>query len=415
MNVFKKTGLYLKGAGSYFFNPTGLGNNEAQFQSTNVSWFGISGGYSAHSDAVLLKEGYSSNSEVFSIINAIASESVEVGYDVQRNGEDLKKGIIYELVNEDPKEHFSYKIEKSLIELLSTGDCFIRKVKGAGFSYPLRLEVLRSSSTEILVNSNNDVIKYRYTNAGKTFSYLPEEIIHIKNYNPLEDNSGNHRGFSRLQAGYKVLSASNNRETASAHIFENLGVSGIISDKNGSLQDAEESEEKQIALFDKLKGAHKAGQFVITSAELEVHQLGMSPKDLEISKTSSDHLRKLAALFHVSSRPFNDTQGTTYNNAATDDKNFFIKGVKKPLNKIINGINTGLIDLESGVLIVPNYESVEALQADQMQEIEKQNAQSDGVIKVLTDAALEDNQKNHILVNIYGLTEEEAKKLVSNG
>lgn len=410
MNIFKKTGIYLKGFTGYLSGnvPKTPGKS---YSNPRISWFG-GDSFKNYDDKTLLKYGFLGNSDVFSIISAIASESFDVGYKVKINGKEVERGITYDLIYGDEKEHFSSKMEKALINLLATGDVYIWLIQGS-FPYPTKMEVLRSSSMEIIRDMRNNIVKYEYSDSGRTLNFLPEEILHIKNYNPQEDYCGNHTGLSKLQPSYKVVQASNSREMSSAHLFDNLGVSGIISDKNSSLYDEEEEEVLQQSIIDRFKGAHKAGQFLVTSAEIEVHTMGMSPKDLELTKAAPVHLRKIAAVFGVSSRPFNDPDGSTYNNLTTDDKNFFVKGVKKPLQKIILGIQMRMSTFESGLEIQPDYSSIESLQADQMKEIEKNSKKSDGVTKLLTDATLENSQKIFILVDTWKYEEEEAKKLVN--
>ena len=415
MNIFKKSALYLKGAASYLVDPTGLTNKTTYGSGPNISWFGIGNDFGAYTDEKLLKEGFSSNASVYSIITAIASEVIDVKYPVTKNGDVLEGGFLYELIHEDPLENFSYKMEKAMINLLTTGDVFIRKVSGIGFSEPIRLEVLRSMSVDLILDSRDNVLSYQYRTGSKTITFQPEEIIHIKNYNPKEDFQGNHRGLSSLQAGYRALSASNNRNKAAAHLYENLGASAIVSDKNGSLNDDNEENQLQTSILKRLSGAHKAGQMVVTSAEIEIHQLGLSPKDLEITKSGPTYLRELASLYGVSSRVFNDPEGSTYNNSAVDDKNFFIKGVKKPLTKIIDALNIALEQSSDGEIITTDFSEVEALQIDQGLQIEKNKKVSESLIEVLTNEALEQSQKIYILVNVHGMDESEANKLVGNG
>jgi len=412
MNIFKKSGLYLKGAVSHLIDPTGLTNKTTYNGGPNISWFGIGNDFGAYTDEKLLKEGFSSNASVYSIITAIASEVIDIKYPITKKGELVTGGFLHELIHEDPLENFSYKMEKAMINLLSTGDVFIRKVSGIGFSEPIRLEVLRSMSVDLILDSRDNVLSYQYRTGSKTISYSPEEIIHIKNYNPKEDFQGNHRGLSSLQAGYNALSASNNRNKAAAHLYENLGASAIVSDKNGSLNDDEEEGRLQKSILKRLSGAHKAGQMVVTSAEIEIHQLGLSPKDLEITKSGPTYLRELAALYGVSSRVFNDPEGSTYNNSAVDNKNFFIKGVKKPITKIIDALNIALEPYSNGEIIELDLSNVEALQIDQGLQIEKNQKLSSNIIEVLTNEGLEQTQKVYILVNVHGMDEQEAKNLV---
>jgi len=378
-------------------------------------WLGLNGyGFESYNDEALIRDGYASNSDIYSIITSISKKAADLNFIVNdtKTGEPIESGISFELVNGDDEKAFSTKIEEAMINYGVTGDAFFELIPSVVFSGGFaRMDTLRSSSVNIICNVENVITSYTYSDGNTIRTIAPENIIHVKAYNPLEDDNGGHRGMSPLQAGKRVVDASNSAEVASANLFENQGVSGLISDNSDSISDGDEAQQLQNALDKKLGGADKAGKYTVTSANVKVHQLGLSSKDLELSKSGPITLRKMAALFGVSSRQYNDPQGTTYNNAETDAKNFYVNGVMPVLNKITKTISLRFNQID-GSTVVADYSSVEVLQSDKKKEIEKNKLEADAILDVIT-REIDPKQKLFILTNIHGMIEEDAKLLVN--
>lgn len=365
-------------------------------------------------DKKLLQEGYMSNSDVYSIITLIAEKASEVNFLVKdKKGELVEDGLLFYLVN-DSRGSFNNKIEEAVINYLSTGDLFWRLLESEGFSDPTGLEVLRSESVEIVCNTLNIVTGITYSDGGFLKQIPIDQVIHTRKYNPKDDDEGNHRGLSPLKPGRRVLTSSNNREIASSALLKNLGVSGLISDKSQSLLDEEERKQVKEALRKNMGGPDKSGEYTIIGADVSVHQLGMSSKDLEISKSGPDHLRKMASIFHVSSRFFNDPQGSTYNNAATDAKNFFKNGPMPVVKKICRDLNAYFASQGETTYIDPDFSNIEDLQEDQAKVVEKNKSKSEGIREILT-SQLSKDQKIFLLVDTWGMNENQASKLVGDG
>jgi len=365
-------------------------------------------------DQILIEQGYKGNADVFAILNAISNESNSVKWCLKDNqGEIIEDGEAYDLINSDENEPLNEKINKIIINYGITGDAFLYFVPSIGFNYSRRFVVLRSVDVEIKLDMYNEITGYVYNDGSRRLDIATDDILHIKDYDPSHDGAYK-RGLARFNAGYNVLKAGNNREIASANIWENNGVSGLLSDKAGTLQDEDDAKRLQKSLNSKLNGASKAGKVIVTNAELDYLQFGFTPKELSIDKTANDHLRKMASMFNVSSRQFNDPQGSTYNNLEVDSENFFIKGVQPILNKIAQALTTELVKRGYPYYLYLDTSGVQALSKKRRESAEIEIKKGESVISVLL-SGLGPKQKISILQNYHGFTEEEATEIVNNG
>lgn len=365
-------------------------------------------------DQILIEQGYKGNADVFAILNAISNESNAVKFCLKDDqGDIIESGEAYDLLNSDEKETLEEKINQIIINYGITGDAFLYFVPSIGFNYSRRFVVLRSIDVEIKLNMYNEITGYVYNDGSRRIDIETDDILHIKDYDPSSEGVYK-RGLARFNAGYNVLVAGNNRETASAAIWGNNGVSGLLSDKAGTLQDPDDAKRLQKSLNNKLKGADNAGKIVVTNAELDYLQFGFTPKELSIDKTANDHLRKMASMFNVSSRQFNDPQGSTYNNLEVDSENFYIKGVQPILNKIAQALTIELKKRGYPYYIYLDTSGVQALSKKRRESAEIEIKKGSEVINVLL-SPLSNLQKITILTNYHGFTEDEAQEIVNNG
>jgi phage portal protein BeeE len=119
-------------------------------------------------------------------------------------------------------------------------------------------------------------------------------------------------------------------------------------------------------------------------------------------------------MFNVSSRQFNDPQGSTYNNLEVDSENFYIKGVQPILNKIAQALTIELKKRGYPYYIYLDTSGVQALSKKRRESAEIEIKKGSEVINVLL-SPLSNLQKITILTNYHGFTEDEAQEIVNNG
>ena len=168
-----------------------------------------------------------------------------------------------------------------------------------------------------------EATEYKYLFGNKTYKYTPEELLHIKKFNPSLDADNPCYGLSPLSAAFRTLTASNEILLSEASVIKNRGVMGLLTSKANRPLTNDEKDMAQDALKKRIGGGAKFGQIGVTSGNMDYIQFAMSNTDLQILESGVMKLRDIAAVFGVSSRMFNDIEGTTFTNVKEDSKEYF--------------------------------------------------------------------------------------------
>lgn len=388
-------------------------------------WFGRSLGYKyggAQKDETLINEGYASNTDVYAIVRKITEAAINIPIDVYEKTNDglvlVEDSGLVDLLNEPNKYQTQSEFrESALANILLTGDMFLLGLSAIGFDNTVEeLSVLASGITEVLTDSKNNVIGYRYTANGTTIDYTLDDVYHGKYYNPTTDGLECHRGLSPLQAGYRTLIASNELITAEASVYKNKGISGILSSGGETLMTPKEAKDIQSKLNDDIGGAEKANGVKATSANVKFTQIGMSPSDMEILKSGDVKLRGLCRLYGLDSNLIGDPKGSTFNNVQSAMKQFYTNAVIPNNERYISYLQRFVVPAYSKAenreyVLKQDTSRIEALQVDKKSEAEK-NSITAGTITGVLSAPISDEAKIATLVISSGITQGEAEQLV---
>jgi HK97 family phage portal protein len=273
-------------------------------------------------------EAYGTNPIVFSIINYISGVSDGVEKQLLQGDNEVENGDVYDVL-------YQLNEEKLYQNLLATGNAFLRLVKGVGMG--AEFEVLNSKDVEILLSADNMSVKgYGYCIGGNDYVYPEEEILHIKFSNIVNTNSTNWvYGFSPLEAGMKIVTASTEIFNAEAAIFKNRGIIGMLSSGNDMPLMPEDIQPIQEAFDTRAGGSDKFNKVLVTSSNAKYVQMGMSPSDLQLIDNQINKLRFLCALYGIDSKLLGDGANSTYNNVREAQKALYINTVL-PLTKRVN-------------------------------------------------------------------------------
>lgn len=322
----------------------------------------------------ILQNGYLSNPDVYSIVKRISDVGSDIPLRVYKKNktewQEIENSDIEKLLRKPNQKQTTQEfIEECLIQLLNTGNVYIKKGTSIGFKVPTYMEVLPSGMVEIETNSDWSVKQYIF-DAAKQEKYIPEEIIHIKYIDPTSCGVETHYGLSPLQAAFLTLDGSNNSHQASAFILRNKGISGLITSGNGDVVMSEamgKALQKQIQK--QIAGTDNFGKVPVSSVPLKYVQTGMSPTDLKMLELNTQRLRTFCNVYGLDSSIMNDPENKTYSNRTEASKDFYSLGVLPPLNKILTGINKDLIK-DGDTAIKPDTSEIAALQKDKKLEAE---------------------------------------------
>ena len=305
-----------------------------------------------------LVNAYATNPIVFSIINYITGISDGLEKQLLNNDTEIESGDVYDVLK-------GLNEELLYTNLLSTGNAFLRLIKGVGMG--AEFEVLNSKDVEILLNANGTVKGYKYCIGNTDVNYLEEEILHIKFSNIVKTDEYNmHYGYSPLEAGMKIVTASSEIFNAEASIFKNRGVVGMLSNDSDMPMLPKEQEAIQEAFQEKAGGSDKFNKVLVTSANAKYVQMGMSPSDLQLIDNQLSKLRFLCSLYGIDSKLLGDGANSTYNNVKEAQKNAYINTIL-PLTKRVNNTLIKFLNKEYSTQFTyeVNLSKVEALKEQQ--------------------------------------------------
>ena len=372
-------------------------------------------------DATLTKEGYTSNSDAYSIVKRIADNLATILPIIKE-----EKGGLFE-ITEDPvlitpileplrSQSFTDWLFSAAINLLNTGDLFLFPSIPVGFSLITEYRVLESAAVTIKQNLDKQIVSFIYLEGTKQQEkFLPEEIIHVKYADPSLFGIQSKRGLSPLQAGYLTLTADGDTEAAAAVLMKNKGVAGFLTDESESMMDPEDTKKLQKDLEGKIGGAHNFNKIRITSGKYKYVQVGMSPTDLKTIENQVLSLRKMCNLFSVNSAIFNDPANKRFNNNQEANKALFQDAVLPVWNKIFAGIQKYLREQNRRVEITPDTSTIACLQADKLREAQKNERVTNSILNISKNIAenlLTLNAGRAILMNQWDMSEDEAGQVL---
>lgn len=355
-NLFSRNNSFFDG-GEKQFMYTGTGFSFSQFEIKQI-----------------LQYGYLSNPDVYSIVKRISDVGSDIPLRVYKNNKnewlEVENSEVEKILRKPNKDQTTQEfIENCLIQLLNTGNVYIKKDVAIGFKIPTSMKVLNSDMIEIETNSDWSVKQYIYNGATQE-KLIPEEVIHIKYIDPSQCGVETKYGLSPLQAAFLTLDGSNNSHQASAFLLRNKGISGILSsDKGDVVMTTEMGKALQKQIQKQIAGTDNFGKVPVSSVPLKYTQTGMSPTDLKMLELNTQRLRTFCNVYGIDSSIFNDPENKTYSNRTEASKDFYSLGVLPPLNKILSGINKDLIK-EEDTEIRPDTSEIGALQKDKKLEAE---------------------------------------------
>jgi len=374
----------------------------------------------------LISEGYAGNNHVYSIVNSIAESGADIPLlitDTKSNGdvEIIDGGDFYDFVhNPNPEENYKSFTYKSLVYQLITGNEIHYGVKGVGSNYfterwNLAPQYIIPKVTNLITGPQATSYKYNYN--SKEYNLDVEEVMHLRKFNPDPADENAVMGLSPLSAAYRTLSASNEIITADASLIKNKGAIGLLSSKGDRGVTPEQGKELDKALKSKIGGGENFGSIKVTGGNFDYIKFAMSPADLQILESGIVKLRDLCSVYGVSSRMFNDPNGTTFNNSKEDGKKFYTRGVLPPLRNDLDHFNkffvTGWNERDNANYKVDlDLSSIEALQEDKKMEAEKDKIVMDGV-NVILNMPISPEGKKTLLIDTYGF-DEVAAELITN-
>jgi HK97 family phage portal protein len=293
--------------------------------------------------------GFLGNDSLYSIVHKIALNGGTLPYKVYKGETEVFTNDKYFDLLESPnsiQSRFEFMYQ-ALVNMTLTGDLYIVKnQESIGFGVD-SLIILPSQTTSCERVNQNDIFSpiKRYTSdlGGVKKYYEPEEIIHLKYFDPSVEGQKDNQGLSPLQAGQYILEANNNLTVAEASILNNRGANNIIASGDGeyTLTSGAKAELDE-GLRNRIGGAKNFNKTITTASKIEVHKLDMSPSDLGLIETFPNQLRRLCTLFSMPAELFNADRSGQFNTRKEALKSSYTEGILPVVELIYSSIDRGL-------------------------------------------------------------------------
>lgn len=389
--------------------------------------------HSTQNEQKLINTGYGQNVTVYSIINKITTTGADIPlivWDKQKD-ELVEKGRVFDVL----KQPAIYRgellnteqwIEACFIYLLSSGNLYQRKtnlVDKANFD---SLEIIPSGIIEPIEPSSylSMASGYQLKDKYKQYRIEAELMSHLKYINPTTLGLNSLEGLAPLQAGLYSLTGSTDIQKALSVLVKNQGVRGILtneSNRKGGVVNLGREEAKAVKekIASMIRGIDKVNQVAVTGASLKYQAMGMTANDLQLIQSGVLTDRQLCNLFNIDSKLFNDPSSSTFNNLNEATKGMYNNAILPNLNKIVGKFNQDIVKplnirYRTNEEVRIDKSKIEALQDDQKAEAEKNKINADGFAVVL-NMPISNDSKKEVLIYTYGLTEDLADKIVTDG
>lgn len=166
---------------------------------------------------------------------------------------------------------------------------------------------------------NGDILQkvyYSYTTIAGGSYFLPaEDIIHVKNWHV--DDRTRLIGLPVRETLHEYMTAAKSGQETQNSLYKNGMISSAVLNYVGDL-----SEEKKLALMDRLKSIGSKNKIIPLPKDWEVKPLNLSLSDNQYLETRKFTAAQIAAAFGVSPNQLNDYSRGSYSNATAQQLSF---------------------------------------------------------------------------------------------
>jgi HK97 family phage portal protein len=295
-----------------------------------------------------MKEGFGSNSVVYSIIRHISDKFASLPfylyevkdskqysrYKAMSRGLDTGASLIeyertrkkalrevdrHEFLDTYNKLGFDGKAQLCGFRDIA-GEAFLWKIKGLSGGAPLAYKILPSQFMAIHADATLDGVRGYRLNLGQTIEFTPEEIAHWKYWNPFFDNNGGHLyGLSPLRAAYMDLMTSKAGKNAAYSDFANNGTRGAIVRNEDIPWQPEQKDDLRQYIDENFNGVENRGKIRAINIKAEWMQMGLSSSEMETMKALQLTKEDICNVYQFPVRLLAGIEGT-FNNVESSGK-----------------------------------------------------------------------------------------------
>ncbi len=317
---------------------------------------------------VFAREAYIKNVIAYKCVSMLARSASSIPFFVYNKNNNKKienHPLECLLKNPNPIQSGNEFFETLYSYKLISGNSYIQAIllDRNNFKNPKELFILRPDRITLIAGSSNVPMAYKYkVNGHETTFYVDRlngksEILHIKNFNPIND----WYGLSPVEAAAYSIDQHNEASKWNQAMLQNgarpSGALMVKSDKDSS---AFLSDEQFIRLKNQLNeefsGSENAGKPLLLEGGLEWKEMSLTPLDMDFLNTKYSCARDIALAFGVPSQLLGIPGDNTYSNLTEARLSMWEETIIPMVDSVLNALNKWLVPMFDDENIALYYE-----------------------------------------------------------
>lgn len=369
-------------------------------------------GYTAYdqNSYTYLNDGYGINSDVYSIIQQMATKTTSIPYQVKKvKDEDAKARL--DILRLSTKQVFTHQqyIKSRILEtkafdekempfplerpnplqtwgeiwalfktfLRTTGNFYLYILSpedGPNKGKPLQCYVLPSHLMQIVLKNGADLLSlespishYVLIEGNQYIEFNAENVIHVKFPNPFFDFEGGHLyGLSPLRAALKNIQSSNEALNNNIRTMQNGGAFGLLHGKGTPL-----TEQQAKAIKDRLlemdASPERLSKIAGVSAEIGFTRIALTTDELKPFEYLKYDQKAISNVLGWSDKLLNNDDGAKYDNINSFRQQVITDNIMPDLSLLEEALNDNFLPRFKGyenTVIEWDYSELPEMQAD---------------------------------------------------
>jgi len=323
------------------------------------------------------QEGYIDNPYAHACVDVIAKSCAGIDLmlyqkDSKGNKKIITKHELLDLINKPNPKQSKYMFIKELVSFYLIADNAYTTYTLAN-KKPKEIYNLRPDRIHIKGgNQYNLVDYYTYYTGQDSIDLEPQSIMHLKDFNPLED----YEGLTPMRSAAKSIDQNNACRAWNTALLQNgANQPGILVSETELTDEGFERLKGEIQ--SKFRSKEKSGLPALLEGKLTFYATGINPKDIDWTEAIKLSAKEIALSFGVPPEIIGDNANKTYSNYGEARKALYQETVLPIMNFIVGELNAWLTPYwGSNLEIAYDIDSIPALNEDRkllFNSIEKAN------------------------------------------
>lgn len=324
------------------------------------------------------REGYIKNVVGYKCISMLARNASSIQFLLynKKTNEEVKNHPLIDLLNNpNPMQNRIEFFEALHSYKLISGNSFVKAVflRSENFKNPKELFILRPDRMTIIAGNSGIPVGYEYrVNNSKTMFYVDKltgksEILHVKNFNPVND----WYGLSPVEAASYAIDQHNESSKWNQAMLQNgAKPSGALIVKgegdNSAFLSDDQFDRLKRQLNEEFSGSENVGKPLLLEGGLEWKEMSLSPADMDFLDSKHSCARDIAMAFGVPSQLLGIPGDNTYNNLAEARLAMWEETILPMVDNILISLNNWLVPMfDEDIELYYEKDSISALSSKQ--------------------------------------------------